>query len=172
MGKNKSKRRNTSRNTSRKKIKLGKHSKSNVIELDLTDKSLIDFQKSKSISVATTEADIKSSKIGELYEVKPIHDNIQRICQLKLQGKISKESKMQLPKYVGKQLCECLFEKNKGLRIAELERLVKQRVDTPASSCVSILDKYNEHNGNSNSSRSTSRKTKKYTNKKTSKKYQ
>ena len=117
-------------------------SKSYEIDLDMTDKSLRDFQASKSITVATTKSDITSSKIGELYEVKPIHDNIQRLCQLKLEGKIAKEYPTgEIPKYVPKQICNCLFEKNSGLRIAELEKLVKTRMDTPASSCITILDK-------------------------------
>ena len=116
-------------------------SKSNEIYLDMTDKSIKDFQASKSITVATTKSDITSSKIGELYEVKPIHDNIQRLCQIKLDGKIAKEyANNNIPKHVSKQICKCLFDKNRHLRIAELEKLVKTRMDTPGSSCISILD--------------------------------
>jgi hypothetical protein len=132
-----------------------KNRKSNSLEvdLDITDKSLIDFKKSKSISVATTLSDIKSSKIGELYDVKPIHDNIHRICQLKINGRSIKESSKSIPKYASKKICECLFEKNKALRIAELEKLVKNRQETPASSCISILDKY--MNGSKKKKKST-----------------
>jgi len=111
------------------------------LDLDMTDKSLLDFKKTKSISVASKISDLKSSKIGELYDVKPIHDNMHKLCLLKLQAKTDK-SNIPIPKKTNKDICECLFEKNKGLRIAELEMLVKQRMDTPASSCVSILDKY------------------------------
>lgn len=116
--------------------------KSYDIDLDMTDKSLRDFQASKSITVATTKSDITSSKIGELYAIKPIRDNIQRFCQLKLEEKIAKGYPIgEIPKYVPKQICKCLFEKNSSLQIAELEKLVKTRMDTPASSCITILDK-------------------------------
>jgi hypothetical protein len=111
------------------------------IDLDVTDKSIRDFQASKSITIATTKSDITSSKIGELYEVKPIQENIQRLCQLKVANKIAKEfPNGKINKNVPRQICKCLFEKNNGLRIAELEKLVKNRIDTPASSCISILD--------------------------------
>jgi hypothetical protein len=110
--------------------------------MDYTDKSLLDFRKQKSISVATTITDIKSSKIGELYEVKPIHDNIQRLCQLKLQGKALKEDTEPLPKHISKRVCDCLFEKNQKLRIIDLEKMVKNKVETPASGCITILDSY------------------------------
>jgi len=111
------------------------------IDLDMTDKSIRDFQASKSITVATTKSDITSSKIGELYEAKPIQENMHKLCQLKVAGKIAKEfPKGEIPNHASKQICKCLFEKNSGLRIAELEKLVKSRLDTPASSCISILD--------------------------------
>jgi hypothetical protein len=133
------------------------------IDLDFTDKSLIDFQKSKSISVATTKSDIKSSKIGELYSVKPIHDNIQRLCQLKIHGKSIKEDKEPVPKHIAKKLCECLFEKNQGLRIGDLENLVKNHIETPASSCISILDNYKSNKRSSKrSSKSSSKRSSKH----------
>ena len=124
----------------------------------MTDKSLRDFQASKSITVATTKTDITSSKIGELYEVKPIHDNIQRLCQLKVAGKIAKEyPDGRVPKHISKQICQCLFERNRGLRINELEKLVKTRMDTPASSCISILDNSARHSRGSSRSKSKSK---------------
>jgi len=131
-------------------------SKSYEIDLDMTDKSLRDFQASKSITVATTKSDITSSKIGELYDVKPIHENIQNLCQLKVAGKIAKEyPNEEIPKHVPKHICKCLFEKNSGLRIAELEKLVKNRMDTPASSCITILDQ-NSRKSRTRASRSSS----------------
>lgn len=135
--------------------------KSYEIDLDITDKSLKDFQASKSITVATTKSDITSSKIGELYDVKPIHDNIQRLCQMKLKGKIAKEyPNSNIPKYIPKQICKCLFEKNSNLRIAELEKLVKTRMDTPASSCITILDKSSKYSKTSKrSQKSISKKS-------------
>ena len=111
------------------------------INLDITDKSVIDFKKSKSISIATSISELKSSKIGEFYSVKPIHDNMHRLCQLKIQAKGHK-NKIDISKPVSKQLCDCLFEKNKALTIIELENKIKQKEDTPASSCITIYDNY------------------------------
>ena len=162
-----------SRRTKNKKITRKKasrarnsNSESYEINLDMTDKSLRDFQLSKSITVATTKSDITSSKIGELFEVKPIYENIQRLCQLKLASKIAKEyPNAEIHKHVPKKICKCLFEKNSGLQISELEKLVKNRLDTPASSCISILDQNSRINQNSRKTRtqasSNSRKSRK-----------
>ncbi len=128
--------------TKKRSLHSRKESHKVNLDLDMTDKSIRDFQASKSITVATTKSDIISSKIGELYEVKPIHDNIQRLCQLKIEGKMVKEyPDEKMPKHVSNQICKCLFEKNRGLRISELEKMVKTRMDTPGSTCISILDK-------------------------------
>lgn len=129
-------------------------------DLDITDKSLLDFKKTKSISVASKISDLKSSKIGELSEVKPIHDNMHKLCLLKMQGKTDK-SNMSIPKKINKDICECLFEKNKSLSIAELEKRVLNRHDTPASECITILDKYIEKNIGTKSSKSKSSRTSK-----------
>lgn len=124
-------------------------------DLDIADKSLLDFKKTKSISVASKISDLKSSKIGELSDVKPIHDNMHKLCLLKMQGKTDK-SNMSIPKKINKDICECLFEKNKSLSIVELEKRVLNRHDTPASECITILDKYIEKNIGTKSSKSKS----------------
>jgi len=129
------------------------------LDLDITDKSLLDFKKTKSISVASKISDIKSSKIGELYDVKPIHDNMHKLCLLKLQGKTDK-SNIPIPKKINKDICECLFEKNKSLSIAELEKRVLNRYETPASECITILDKYIEKNNKSSKSSKSSKSPK------------
>jgi len=144
-----------------------KDNKKEVIHLDITDKSLLDFKKTKSISVASSISDLKTSKIGEFYEVKPIRDNMQRLCLVKIQGKSSKE--VPIPKNVSKDICECLFEKNKELSYAELEKRVLTRNETPASACITILDKYLEKNSRKSKSTATSRTTKKYSSKKSKK---
>lgn len=141
-----------------------KDNKKEVIQLDITDKSLLDFKKTKYISVASKVSDLKTSKIGEFYEVKPIRDNMQRLCLVKIQGKSSKE--VPITKSVSKDICECLFEKNKELSYAELEKLVLTRNETPASECITILDKYLEKNSGKSKSTTTSRTTKKYSSKK------
>jgi hypothetical protein len=156
----------------------GNDDASSKVYLDMTDKSLLDFKKAKSISIASKISDIKSSKIGELYDVKPIHDNMHRLCLIKVQGKASKETP--IPKKISKEICECLFEKNKDLSIAELEKRVSTRLDTPASQCITILDNYLEKNANttskksskhSTSSRTSSRKSKHKHSRKHSSKY-
>lgn len=112
----------------------------NTVHLDITDQSLIDFKKSKSISVVSKMSDLKSSKIGELYDVKPIHDNMHRLCNQKIHAKSQKH--IPLPKHISRSICDCLFEKNKTLTIAELEDRVSKKEDTPASECIQILDNY------------------------------
>ena len=129
------------------------------LDLDITDKSLLDFKKTKSISVASKISDLKSSKIGELSDVKPIHDNMHKLCLLKMHGKLSKEIPIPIPKQINKDICECLFEKNKSLSIAELEKRVLNRHDTPASECITILDKYIEKNIGTKSRKNKSSRT-------------
>ena len=125
---------NKSKHTKSKHTK-SKHSKD---ELSLEDKSLLDFKKSKSFSVATTLSEYKSkSHIGELYDYKPLHDKINNICINKI---ISKEPT--LNKKNSKEICECLFDKNKDLSIIELESRIKQKKDTPSSNCITLLDKF------------------------------
>lgn len=135
------------------------------INLDITDKSLLDFKKSKSISVASKLSDLKSSKIGELYDVKTIHDNMQRICQKKINKKMA--GKMSLPKHISHDVCDCLFEKNKSLSIVELDKRVREKLDTPASTCITIIDKYLQKHPSkrlsTRSTRSTSNKKSKKT---------
>lgn len=130
-------------------MKSPKHNKNrktrktnNSVHLDLSDQSLLDFKQSKSISIATKSSDIKSSRLGELYSVKSIHDSIMRLCQNKVQAKASKHAGTSIPKSVSKDICNCLFEKNKGLTVTELEKKIEQHDETPASSCISILDKH------------------------------
>ena len=135
------------------KHSAAKHSANDItVHLDMTDKSLLDFKKAKSISVASRITDLKSSKISELYEVKPIHDNMQRLCLLKMQAKSSKD--IPIPKKVCKDICECLFEKNKELTIDELEKRINARIDTPASQCITILDNYLDKTSNDKSKKS------------------
>jgi len=127
----------------RNRKKSNKSKKDNTeINLDLSDQSLLDFKQSKSISIATKSSDIKSSRLGELYSVKSIHDSIMRLCQNKVQAKASKHTGTTIPKSVSKDICNCLFEKNKGLTVTELEKKIEQHDETPASSCISILDKH------------------------------
>jgi hypothetical protein len=145
--------------------------------LDITDNTFLDFKKSKSISVASKISDIKTSTIGELYDVKQIHDKMHKTCINKLSKKIP--SNLKSTKKVSKNLCECLFEKNKNLSISELENRVTKRLETPGSTCISILNKFMENkninnfkssNTSSNTSRNTTSNTKTNSSKKNSSK--
>lgn len=102
------------------------------------EKSLLDLLKSKHISVATSVSSIKSkSHISDIYDYKPLHDKINMMCSKKI---IDKEPK--LNKKTSKQICECLFNKNKDLTITELETRINKKKDTPSSECITILDNY------------------------------
>lgn len=133
----------------------------NTVHLDITDQSLIDFKKSKSITVVSKLSDLKTSKIGELYDVKPIHDNMHRLCNLKIHAKSQKH--IPIPKNISRNLCDCLFEKNKKLSIAELEERVNKREDTPASECIQILDNYIKKHSHT-THKSSNKSSKKITN--------
>ena len=129
-----------SKTNSKKKFKnkSKKNEKQYVSELSLEDQSLVDFKKSKSFSVATSLSEYKSkSHIGEIYDYKPLHDKINMMCSKKI---IDKEPK--LNKKTSKQICECLFNKNKNLTITELETRINKKKDTPSSECIIILDNY------------------------------
>ena len=150
--KNKSK--HTKSKHTKSKHTKSKHSKD---ELSLEDKSLLDFKKSKSFSVATTLSEYKSkSHIGEIYDYKPLHDKINNICINKI---IIKEPS--LNKKNSKEICECLFDKNKDLSIIELESRIKQKKDTPSSNCVKLLDKFTNPNKKSKKTSKSSKSTKK-----------
>ena len=40
------------------------------------------------------------------------------------------------------KLCHCLFEKNTKLTVEQLENKIKQKLHTPGSECIKILDKF------------------------------
>ena len=106
-------------------------------ELDLTDKSFLDFKKSKSISITTKLSSIKESKIGELYDTKILYDGINKLCVKKVSNK-----GLSLTKKASKDICDCLFDKNKNLSVNELEKKVLSKIETPGSQCVKVLDKF------------------------------
>lgn len=115
--------------------KIIKSSKKNI---SMEDKSLLDFKKSKSFSVATTLSEYKvKSHIGEIYDYKPLHNKINNMCINKI---INKEPS--LNKKNSKALCECIFNKNKNLSINELENRIKYKLHTPSSHCITMLDNF------------------------------
>ena len=130
--------------------------KKNDFDLDLTDQSFIDFKKSKSISITTKLSDIKESKIGELYDTKILHDKLNSLCIKKVSAK-----GIPITKKVSKDICECLFDKNKELSVSELENKVLTKHETPGSQCIQILDKaLLKYKTNSKTKRKTKSKTK------------
>ena len=120
---------------------VNKNIKSNDYELNLTDKSFLDFKKSKSISISTKLSDIKESKIGELYDTKIFYNKINNLCIKKVSNK-----GLPLTKKVSTNICSCLFDKNKNLSVSELEKKVLSKTETPGSQCVKILDKFLQKN--------------------------
>ena len=104
-------------------------------------KTLLDFKKSKSLTILSKPSDIKSAtSVGDFYNLLEIHDNINKNCINKVQMKVVDGIK--LNKKVSKSICECLFEKNKDLTIETLENKIKGKNHTPGSACISILDKF------------------------------
>ena len=128
------------------KNKIKKQSKKNKLqgvnnydkELSLEEQSLLDFKASKSFSVATSISEYKSkSLIGDIYDYKPLHDKINNICINKV---ITKEPS--LNKKISKELCECIFDKNKNLSIRELESRLSTKKDIPSINCIKLYDNY------------------------------
>ena len=70
-----------------------------------------------------------------------MHDKINNICVKNIIKK-----KPSLNKKISKELCECIFDKNKELSIIELENRLKNKKYTPSIECITIYDKYNKKN--------------------------
>jgi hypothetical protein len=113
-------------------------------------KELSKFRESKSISIASRLTDIKQTSVGELTDYKPIHDILINQCVEKMHQRryllpISDGSESKhIPKLLATKACSCLFEKNKDLSINELEEKVLNKLETPGSGCINVLDKYFE----------------------------
>ena len=122
-----------------RQFKKSKKSRQSTKHTALT--SLVDFKKSKSLTILSKPSDIKSiTSVGEFYNLLDIHDNINKNCINKIKGKVI--DGVQLNKKIGKTICDCLFEKNKDLTIEKLENDTNKKIQTPGSSCISILDKF------------------------------
>ena len=150
---------NTRKTKKTKKNRKTKKTITSVFSIDsmnLSDKpSLDNFIKSKSISGTSNPSDIKkSSYIGEVYGVKDLHNKIQHMCITKVSNK--KVKNLNLNKKIAKQICECLFDKNKDLSISDLENRVLNKKHTPGSECIKILDNYVDKNKRKSSSKRSS----------------
>lgn len=123
--------------------------------------SLLDFTKSKSLTSLSKSSDIKSTtSVGDFYNLIDTYDTINQNCINKVKDKFVDGIK--LNKKVAKDVCSCLFEKNKDLTIDELEKKTKDKMHTPGSSCISIIDKFinNEKHKKSSKSYKTYKSTK------------
>jgi len=135
---NQYKRTKTHKNKKHKKVS-NTNKKSDVNTSTLT--SILDYKKNKSLTTFSKPSDIKSAtSVGEFYNLLEIHDNINKNCINKVKLKVV--DGIQLNKKVGKDICNCLFEKNKNLNIKTLEEKIQNKIHTPGSSCISILDKF------------------------------
>ena len=133
-------------------------------ELDLTDKSFLEFKKNKSISISTKLSSVKESKIGELYDTKVLYDWINKLCIKKMSNKKVNNKGILLTKKASTDICNCLFDKNKNLSVTELEKKVLSKTETPGSQCVKLLDKFmlNNKTKSSKSSKGKSSKGKSF----------
>lgn len=113
----------------------------------LSSKEMSKFRSGKSISLASRLTGIKDTLVSELLEL-PISDSIYSLCSSKLENqryiKPSTNEKKKITKELANKVCYCLMNKNKDLSIAELEKKVNMKIETPASGCVKILDDYFE----------------------------
>ena len=133
----------THKNKKHKKVSnTNKNSDVNKTDVNTsTLTSILYYKKNKSLTTFSKPSDIKSAtSVGEFYNLLEIHDNINKNCINKVKLKVV--DGIQLNKKVGKDICNCLFEKNKNLNIKTLEEKIQNKIHTPGSSCISILDKF------------------------------
>ena len=88
--------------------------KSKTLTSIVSMSSLLDFKKNKSLTTLSKPSDIKSmTSVGEFYNLLEMHDNINKHCINKVKTKVV--DGIQLNKKVSKDICNCLFEKNKNM---------------------------------------------------------
>jgi hypothetical protein len=103
-------------------------------------KTINDFKKTKSISIISTMTDLKKkSTVGELYDV----DELKKIMSNRCINIVNKKEVDGVNmKKISKDICNCLFKKNKDLSLQELEERMKHKNETPGSECIKIVDNY------------------------------
>ena len=142
MTSKKTKKTNKMKSKKMKSKKTLKSLKTNKQTLNLEDMSLLDYKKTKEFSSITSLSNYKSkTHIGEIYDYKPLHDKINNIC---IKNMIKKQPT--LNKKISKDLCECIFDKNKELSIIDLESRLKNKKHIPSIDCITIYDKFNKKN--------------------------
>ena len=142
-----------SKSKKQNKSKKSKQSKQLQEDLSLEDSSLLDYKTKKSFSSVTSLSNYKSkTHIGEIYDYKPLHDKINNICITNMLKK-----KPSLNKKISKELCECIFDKNKDLSINDLEKNIESKTYIPSIDCITIYDKFNKKNMKNIKSKSNSK---------------
>ena len=132
----------TLKKTSKKAIKNTKSIQNDDKNNSLEDTSLMDLKKSKSIFSTSSLSTYKTkTHIGEIYDYKPLHDKINTIC---IKNMIKKQPT--LNKKISKDICECIFDKNKELSIIDLESRIKNKKYIPSIDCITIYDKFHKKN--------------------------
>jgi len=139
--KSKSKKSSVTKSSRKNSVNYTLNTINNKSKQSTTLTSLIDFKKDKSFTILTKPSEIKSStNIGEFYNLLEMHDNINKNCLNKVKDKEINGIKLNKP--IAKKICNCLFEKNKNITIEKLEKKVNEKKQTPASSCIKILDDF------------------------------
>ena len=141
LNKNKKKKSQSNSLSKLKSTSLSKLKSNSLTKSQSSIKTLSDLQSQKSFSSLSSINSIKSeTTIGEIYNLDDEHANINKLCINKLKNK--KYNNIQLDKTIAKKLCHCLFEKNNKLTVEQLENKIKQKLHTPGSECIKILDKF------------------------------
>ena len=111
----------------------------------LSTKEMTEFRSSKSISLASRISGVKDTLVSELLEFKPVSDVMFNLCTKKIEKSryIQPDTgeKKKIDKNTSKEVCQCLFQKNKELSINELQQKTRLKLETPGSECIKILDK-------------------------------
>ena len=120
------------------------HSKT-INGINFNDKTITDFTSKHSTTILPSSSNIKStSTIGNLYDIEQLRDKLQKQCIYKIQNKST--DRINYNKTISATLCKCLFDKNKDIKINDLEHKVNTKQHTPASRCILLLDKYKKQN--------------------------
>ena len=129
-------------NKTKKTMKKQKSIPDDKKHSSLEDTSLMDYKKTKSLFSTSSLSTYKTkTHIGEIYDYKPLHDKINTIC---IKNMIKKQPT--LNKKISKDMCECIFDKNKELSIIDLESRIKNKKYVPSIDCITIYDKFHKKN--------------------------
>ena len=159
-----------SKKTKQSKTKQSKKTKTKkYVSKPSYSKTLTDLQSLKSISSLSSISSIKSDiTIGDIYNSIDKNEDINKLCINKIKN--IKYNNIQLDKTIAKNLCHCIFDKNYKLTIEQLENKIKQKLHTPGSECIKLLDKFIKDKLNKKKSASKKSASKKSASKKSASK--